>query len=561
MLYVFFMGTACLGRTLSIEFNNKDFHVDSVLKIIVCSQKSYGEQLSLYDSVYAVFGHKMLFKTPPKSLQSVTSYILIDTVGREYELFFTQLPLVSIISDSGIVDQQVPAYIEIHDTSTLRISSHIGMELRGGSSRAWPKKKFEIQFWLDSLGKYIWEPPLFKMRGDKDWIFEAMYNEPMRIRSFTNWQIWRKTHVLHYANIEKDAKPYVTGVYVELFLNGRYHGVYAVTEKMDRKQLRLKKPATAEIEGELYKAYDWGEANQYFSSPNYDNGYGTWGGYEIKYPNELSMINWEKIHEFTEFVVNSSDAEFEQQIAQRFHIPNAIDYYLFLNLLTAYDNAAKNLFTAKYDKNTPYFYVPWDLDGTWGVFWDGVSHNYTDIVMGNRFYDRLLKIPGLNFKTQLEERWAILRQGPWDKAALEAMFLANRNTLLHNNVYRREQLAWPEFTFNDGEFLFLQNFLQNRIRFLDAHFHYQDVVVTAVSDRYESSAISISPNPASSEFRLCQDGTSGTEISIVEMSGKIVQTAYLHGSCSTIDISTLKAGVYIVKSGHGVHKLVVQKTL
>lgn len=560
MLCVLLTGTSCWGRSLSLEFDKKDFHIDSSLKIIVCAQKPR-ETLGFYDTVYAVLGSKMLFRDPPEALLPDTSYFLIDALGVQYELFFTQLPLVFIVSDSGIVDRQVPGSVLIHDTSALRIQSFIGMELRGGSSRVWPKKKFEIQFWIDSLGKYFWEPPLLGMRGDKDWLFEAMYNEPMRIRSFTNWQIWRKTHTLHYANFESEAKSYINGRYVEVFLNGHYQGVYAVTEKMDRKQLRLKRSVTTQMEGELYKAYDWGEANQYFSSPNYDNSVATWAGYELKYPNDTNFINWEKIHEFTDFVVNSSDDEFVQQIKQRFYMPNAVDYLLFLNLLTAYDNGAKNLFTAKYDKNSPYFYVPWDLDGTWGVFWDGGLHNYTDIVMSNRLYDRLLSIPELDFKTQLDERWATLRQGPWQKEALEAMFLANRNTLLSNNVYRREQLAWPAFSYNDGQFVFLHDFIYNRIKFLDNHFNYEEILITDLAKDGQVHRQSISPNPASTEFKICQDGLYNQEVCIMNMSGKVVQNTVLATHCSVMDISGLKEGLYLVKMGNEVHKLVVQKGL
>lgn len=559
MLYVLLTGTACWGRSLSLEFDKKDFHIDSSLKIIVCAQKPL-ETLGIYDTVYAVLGSKMLFKDIPESLLPDTSYILIDTLGGQYELFFTQLPLISIVSDSGIVDHKVLGSVLIHDTSSLRIQSFIGMEMRGGSSRFWPKKKFDIEFWIDSLGQNVWEPPLFGMRSDKDWILEAMYNEPMRIRSYTNWQIWRKAHTLYYTNLEKDAKSYVRGRYVELFLNGHYQGVYALTEKIDRKQLKLKKFTTEFTEGELYKAFTWGEACQYISVPDYDNGYGTWGGYEFKYPNELRLINWGKLHQFTDFVVNSSQGDFRDRIDEQFHIPNAVDYFLFLNLLTAYDNTGKNLFTAKYDKSSPYFYVPWDLDGTWGMFWDGSLHQDTDKVITNNLYDRMLSVPGLHFRAQLEERWLHLRNSCWHSDSLEAMFQSNRNILLKNNIYRRERLAWPTFSYDNSQFVYLQDHMKKRLTFLDEYFKYgHQVDPSSVKDESDFKQ-SLGPNPAFSEFTICQyKPFAGATVYVIDVSGKVVQSVQLVESCGTVDISGLRAGVYIVRSGGQIHKLLVQK--
>ena len=52
------------------------------------------------------------------------------------------------------------------------------------------------------------------------------------------------------------------GVFVEVFINGDYHGLYCMTDKIDRKLLGLKKikmkdDGEVSVRGVLYKGVSW----------------------------------------------------------------------------------------------------------------------------------------------------------------------------------------------------------------------------------------------------------------------------------------------------------------
>jgi spore coat protein H len=549
------------ASSISIAFEKSKYLIDHHLKIIVCTYKPIAEHdLRAADSVYVLLEKKMLLKAKPQNLVPSASYFVIDTMETSYELFFTQIPLLNIATSHEIIDEsKASAYITINDTSQTSIKSYIGIEIRGASSQSWPKKKYEIEFWVDSLGTYTWDLPLMGMRKDKDWILEAMYNEPMRIRSFTNWHIWAKTHKLYYADTEKDAKPFINNRYVEVFINGSYKGIYALTEKIDRKQLQLKRTTTSKTEGELFKSYDWGQACQFISCPPYANKELVWGGYEMKYPNETDTANWQNLYSFTDFVVNGSETDFSDSFKNRFVWDNAVDYYIFLNLLAAYDNSAKNVYVAKYDQTSPYFYVPWDLDGTWGIFWDGVKHEYYNVVIGNRMYDRLFKESNHAFQESLEQRWNILRSSIYKEDSLISFFKTNRDALLHNNIYRREHIAWPQFNYQPSDFDELDRWVKKRLIFLDDYFKFsKDIVTNTFMKEYEKG-YKIFPNPVTSVLHIDLDHNVGKEtIYVMTLDGKVLITQEVKGS-STLSLERLPKGVYGLKIGPNTEKLIVDK--
>lgn len=90
--------------------------------------------------------------------------------------------------------------------------------------------------------------------------------------------------------------------------------------------------------------------------------------------------------DFVSFVVYDDDATFSAEYKSKYDVTNAADYYIFMNLMRAMDNRAKNLFNAKYDTNQPYFYVPWDLNGTFGNDPLGDRDNVTNDILTNGLY-------------------------------------------------------------------------------------------------------------------------------------------------------------------------------
>lgn len=71
-------------------------------------------------------------------------------------------------------------------------------------------------------------------------------------------------------------------------------------------------------------------------------------------------------------VTIDSGAKFKTDIAKYVDIESAIDYLLFLYFTTGQDNCSKNTIWATFDGET-WITSVYDLDSTWGLYWDGTS--------------------------------------------------------------------------------------------------------------------------------------------------------------------------------------------
>jgi spore coat protein H len=334
--------------------------------------------------------------------------------------------------------------------------------------------------------------------------------------------------------------------------------VYTLTERIDRKQLKLKKYANG-IKGELYKGFTLDSANSYAGAPAFHNNSLTWSGFEYKEPSE--QTDWTNLHDFVRFVVNSSDSEFYSQYQSRFNLANAVDYYIFLNLMRATDNTAKNLYVAKYKANEPYYYVPWDLDGVLGNDWSGANSHNTSDILSNGFYARLVKDKSeTGFQVALTSRWSSLRTSLLTNDYISAKIKQNSDYLLSNNIYEREHLAWPNYQYEATQLAYPNTWLASRLTYLDNAFAPTPTLLGVVGAT-DAAVLQLYPNPASTRLNL--NVKSGpAQLSIRDVSGRLVLQVTLASGYNQLDISSLPKGMYLANVKNSsttvIRKLLVQ---
>lgn len=99
---------------------------------------------------------------------------------------------------------------------------NIGIEIRGSSSQMFPKKQFSLET-RDNFGQSN-DVSLFNMAFDNDWVLYAPYSDKSLMRNVLAYEMgW-------------DMGLYAPRTqFCEVILNGDYHGVYVLTEKIKRK--------------------------------------------------------------------------------------------------------------------------------------------------------------------------------------------------------------------------------------------------------------------------------------------------------------------------------------
>ncbi len=448
----------------SIKVDWSVFGVDMTNRIILYN----GDSKSISNSKLKIGDNEFEIQSSDNELTIGTVYDVIYG-EKSFSLFYTELPIVSISTQNRKIvnDPKVNGEFYLLEKGKTFSFYHIGIELRGGVSQSYPKKSYSIELWKDKSGVDKEKVSLLEMRKDDDWILDGLWNEPLRIRDYTAHGLWLEMGRVQYKNI--NTKIGIDRKYCELFLNGKYKGVYYLGEKIDRKQLDLTKNII-QLEGELYKGYTWADGVTYDGVEAFSNNQLTWSGYEAKYPKDLGEVDWSNLHEFVNFIINSSQSDFDKEISSRIDIDNVIDYYIFLNLIYGGDNTGKNVYTARLNSSSLYFFVPWDMDGTFGNNWKGERINRTEGILSNGLYDKLLSFP--EFRNQAKVRWNELRNAQLKTTYLVKLFKDNYDELVRNGVYDREALvAGITNNYSNTEIDFISSWIERRVLFLDSYFN------------------------------------------------------------------------------------------
>ena len=306
-------------------------------------------------------------------------YNKLVTDPNSRELMVTGVPIIEIIAPEGIVDEpKRPCEIVLTDPkgrtngSQIHFESHGGIEIRGAGAQRYEKKAYSFKL-KDRLTNENLDAQLLGMREDQSWILDAMWLDCAKMRNRVCFDIWNDLHTLYYIDEEPKAVGATHGYPVEMFLDGTYHGLYILSDRIDRKQLKLKKKG-----GYLYKGGEWTDECklQGVTSP-YDNSRLEWNGFESDYPDEIGDVEFKYLSDLIQFFSNSPQEEFAANLEERLDISSLVDYFIFINLLMAYDNTGRNIFWGIYDvkaTSVPKFIIqPWDLDGTLGRTWDAIK--------------------------------------------------------------------------------------------------------------------------------------------------------------------------------------------
>ena len=388
--------------------------------------------------------------------------ISILVAGKEtiMTLFFTNLPVIRINTRNQIYDEpEIVAKITVNypETDKETVSSFIKIEQRGYTALNYPKKSYGFDFIEQTNLREEVSRSLFGLKSNKSWILDAAYKDPARMRNKVSFGLWsRFTGEGHYA---------IHPEFVELFINNEHQGLYCLSEPMNSEHLDLYNPGDV-----LYFAKVWADgATQFQTLEGVPPDYYYWDGWEQKYPDPKEKINWEPLYNLRLLTVNGNNAEFISEIGNLIDIDSFIDYYILLNLLSAFDNTGKNMMLIKRNADDKLSVIPWDLEASWGISWTGDRISYTTL-MSNHLYDRLLELNPNDFKNKLKIRWFNLRNTVIIPSEIQSLFNTNFSYLIKSGVINIENRRWESGIQHEEEREYINEWVARRIEFLDGYF-------------------------------------------------------------------------------------------
>ncbi len=505
-----------------------------------------------------------------------------ESVKFETNLRFTFLPIVEVNHSSISQNSYNTGTIRVTDpTNSLGYDSLFiaAFKYRGASASNYPKKSYAIKL-RDAEGNSV-DRKFLGLRKDNNWILDAMYIDRACMRNRVATDLWNDFSVKpYYSDREKKVRTGTRGHFVEVFVNGKYQGLYCMTEKMDRKQLKLKKFVSAsesttgveEVHGLLYKSSSWSYETfmghesdnntlSYKTPSNYYNYLGseTWGSFEFKYPDyQDEAVDWAPLYNAVNFVATTrTQSAFDTNFETYFDYPVMRDYYLFLDLLLATDNHGKNMYYYVYDEQgeegSKLSLAPWDLDGTFGQDYYAItsktslaSTDYDTYVQQNEHgqytpFLRLKLSTKYDWVGDLKARYAELRMaGLFSGENIAARFANYAQLFADSYADEREQNKWKKYhTDLQGGATYAEEWVAKRIAALDSKYGF-DSSQTAINDQIAESYFTAQGNQGCIYINSGKPCT----VRVYNTAGALQRTQQVPQGLSTL--TGLTPGIYIV---------------
>ncbi len=409
-----------------------------------------------------------------------------DDLYKLYHLKCTTLPLLGITTayEGEITEDDMPVEIALFDNSSKALNrlvcSDANMHVRGGTTKAYPKLGYKVSLTQMSLGEN--ERPnhvsLLGLREDDDWVLYPAYNDQEKIRNVFSANLWQ------YSCADDNRQHVNTGMeyrYIELFINNRYWGLYAIGYPIDEKQLEIDKNS---YDTALYQKYMWDDESVLeFDGAAVD-------GYELKTIGDREAVyetlvkKWSLLIDYYKNL--GINAKNNDVLYGGIDIDNAIDTYLFLNLIQGADNVSgsciKNIYMAlkkDRDKITA-LYCPWDMDISWGNLWSYDAPNYTLQYEAPADYNRVMESGYLNqlIVNQDPDVWDLilkkyreLRDTEWSDEYVNKLLDEYEADIYFSGAYMRDMERWQDGTYSSSKGLdTFRKYVIDRFNEMDAYY-------------------------------------------------------------------------------------------
>ena len=381
-------------------------------------------------------------------------------------LVFTTLPVMNInisadtveklgLDDTYGIEDYETVSMSLFDNSSdfsqayRLVESAAKIHMRGGTTIGAPQKSYRLSLLENDEDQSTKKKVnLLNLREDDDWILFAAYSDYEKIRTVFSMNLW---HDMATGNNEWKAANSNEYKYIELFINNHYHGLYALSYPIDKKQFKISRGES------LFKKRDWSGTEFSLDLEPYDSGDYWLPGYSLE---EGSFEDYEQLHQLYYEMAYSEDPE---TIRSTCDMDNAIDLWLFYKLTQAVDNVyttnVKNLYSATKLSNTgidgyKLLLCPWDMDQTFGNrFVDGQGSHGISSYFNEPDYDLPMEWSPVYFLmncgdeqivTQVKTRYDKLRKTVWSDDAISEAIASYEDDIYNSGAFVRTMDRWPD---------------------------------------------------------------------------------------------------------------------
>ena len=478
--------------------------------------------------------------------------IVIDTEGR------TIVDEPKIRARMGIINN--PAGLNQLTDEFTDYDGVIGIEFRGSSSQdLFPKKSFGFETW-DEAGQDL-DTALLGFPSEEDWIFYGPFSDKSLVRNKLTFDLFAETG--RYSSRTK---------FVEIVLNGQYHGLYVFMEKVKRDDnrvnianLRPEENSGIDLTGGYILKLDkfTGGGGEGFASEQRPPNFKTenqqiFFQYEEPAYDEITAPQREYIQTFMrafeQALVSNTYRDPISGYRKYINVDTFVDFFLINELnrnvdgyrLSTFmykdkddDNGGKLSLGPIWDFNLAFGNANYcDGGSTTGWAWEFNEVCPNDFWLVPFWWERIMSDPA--FRSRVKVRWLTLRNGAWSDEALDLRIAQYADQLAdasQRNLERwpeMRQYVWPNNFVGANyaeEIDFLKGWVDERVVWLDQQFDSfeGETIVTGLAGEVNGQLSY--PNPFSTEVSFrAKKGEGIAAVKIYSYTGQFIQT--INGSPS-----------------------------
>jgi len=502
----------------------------------------------------------------------------------------SDLPLLVIDTwgQSIADDPKIRAWLKVMDNGPGQSNSilqdgtdydgYIWIETRGQSSQRFPKKSFGFET-RDSAGTDI-DVSLLGMPEEEDWILYAPYSDKSMLRNAITFHLGKNMN---------DWQPRYK--FCEVYLNGFYHGVYMLMEKIkhDQNRVDISKLNPDETTGndltggyivkvdktndllsnEFFRTYP---QNSYKNARNYDFTY-VYPKYDEIVPEQKTYI-YNYLEECENILNGSSFEDLDNGFRKYLDIGSFVDFQIIQELANNVDGYRfSTFFFKKKDSNGGKLYAGplWDFDlcygnvdysdknlstSTWLFPNFGPTKNYP-----MHWWARLMEDAG--YRNALVSRWEELRTGAFHTDSILTYIdytVSSFGDAVDRNFTRWPILGrdiWPNFFIGatyEQEIEYLKDWIVRRLNWMDENIP----TVGRFKINTDKYSVLVYPNPVRDQLniQLYLNYLDKVDIEIFDLSGaKVFSSEYFPGLAGQqeilLNVPKVLTGYYILNIKQG----------
>jgi len=470
------------------------------------------------------------------------------------ELEFAQENFWDSLTTNYETSTYMKADLTITDLTGTYSFDDVGVRLKGNSSYGHPgnKKSLKIDF-----NKYVSGQDY---DGIKKLNFSNAFKDPSLLREKVFFDMCREAGV-----------PAPRANFANVYFNGTLWGFYTLVEQIDDQFLDWK---IEDDDGNLFKA-----------GANFGGGPGGGGNeadlvyygedqadYEERYElkSNENENDWSDLIAFTDFINNSSDAEFEEELKDHLEVDEYLTSIALDNLfsnLDSYTGSARNYYIYHNLTTEKWEWIKWDANETFGSYRAGGGPgqpmvNMTSLPLNYHNADRPLLervFDSEKLYLQYQKEVCHITDKFFDPSLTHDKIDALK-ALIQESVYADTNKMYSDADFdtnvesnisgggggpNGGTTYGLKSFIDAKSTFIANEL---DCSALTSTKQIVVDPVSIYPNPAKDNITLSDLDLLNGNILIINQLGLEVMNLEVKGDLPTyLDIRNLASGVYFIE--------------